>query len=421
MSKSRIITLLLIALLAMHLSPAMYFTGIFTLIIFIVVLFLGNLATRVKTLLSNKLFWILIIPFLVYSISILYSEDLLFAWKKLEIGLSILIFPIMIGLTNIERKDITLFLKCMVLLVAFLPVIGFINQYSTYIELNDTGAFYNDNLVSILGKQAVYYGFFINVALLTLFALLKRGEIKSNTARTLSLVSFILLTCTQYLLASRIAIALTALIIVIFAISYMTQNLRRSQLILFSTGFVLLAGVLLISFPKVLKRFQSIKHIEYQFDNPNPINHFNGEIKKENWNGLNTRLAIWECTTEAIKNKPLLGYGIGDGQKELQEIYQEKNFILAKSNFYNTHNQYLHFALIGGIIGLLAYIGHLLFLVRYSIQKKHWLLLGFLFIYMITSLTENILGRNQGVVFISLIISMLVYFDGKIKNNTIRL
>ncbi|RYM34011.1 hypothetical protein ERX46_08580 [Brumimicrobium glaciale] len=421
MSKSRLVTLLLIALLAIHLSNAMYFTGIFTLIIFVVVLFLGNLASRLKVLLSNKLFWILIIPFLVYTVSIIYSEDLHFAWKKLEIGLSILIFPIMIGLTNIERKDIILFLKCMILLVAFLPVIGFVNQYSSYLVFNDTGAFYNDNLVSILGKQAVYYGFFINVALLTLFALLKKGEIKSNTARIIGSVSFILLICTQYLLASRIAIALTALMIVTFAIAYMAKHLRRSQLILFSTGFVLMGVVLLFSFPKVLKRFQSIKHIEYKFDNPNPINHFNGEIKKENWNGLNTRLAIWECTLDAIKIKPLFGYGIGDGQKELQEIYKEKNFILAKSNYYNTHNQYLHFTLIGGVLGLLAYTLHLLYFVRYSIQKKHWLLFGFLLIYMTTSLTENILGRNQGVVFISLLLSILVYFSGKIKNNTFSL
>ena len=384
-------------------------------------LFLGNLSSRVKELLKNKNFWVLIIPFFIYTLSILNSEDLGFAWIKLGIGLSILIFPIMIGLTNIDRKDIVLFLKSLVVLIAFLPVIGFINQYSNFQEFNDSGFFYNDNLVSVLGKQAVYYGFFINVALLTLFTLLKKGEIRSKTQRIIGLVSFVLLISTQYLLASRIAIALTGGMVVFFAIMYMAKRLQRRQIIIFSTSFVLLCFALLFSFPKVLKRFQSIKHIEYKFDNPNPINHFNGEIKKENWNGLNTRLAIWECSFEAIKAKPLLGYGIGDGHQELQEIYKEKNFILAKSNDYNTHNQYLHFALIGGFLGLFAYVAHLLYFVRYSFLNKDWLLFGFLIIYMITGLTENILGRNQGLVFISLILSLLVYSSAKTKNNMIKL
>jgi len=197
----------------------------------------------------------------------------------------------------------------------------------------------------------------------------------------------------------------------------MIKHLNRKQTIILSSGFVLLAFIMMFSFPKVLKRFQSIKHIEYRFDNPNPINHFNGEIKKENWNGLNTRLAIWECTIDAIKMKPIFGHGIGDGQKELEAIYNKKNFILAKSSNYNTHNQYLHFALIGGVLGLLAYIGHLLYFIRYSYRNKYWLLFGFLMIYVITGLTENILGRNQGLVFISLLLSLLAYFSSKISKN----
>ncbi|RFC55960.1 O-antigen ligase family protein [Brumimicrobium aurantiacum] len=415
MTKSRLVISLLIVLLAMHLLPLMYFTGIFTLLIFLFVLTQGNLKERITLLVRNKSFWMLLIPFLIYALSMATSEDLHSAWKSLEIGISLLIFPIIIGLIKIERKDIIIFLKSLVFLVAFLPVLGFIQQYFTYLEVQDTGLFYNDNLVSILDKQAVYYGFFINVALLTLFILWKKGEIRNTSTKILGVTSFILLVSTQYLLASRIAIALTVLMILAFAILFMISFLNRIQVLIFATGFIVLAFVMLFSFPKVLKRFQSIQHVEYRFDNPNPINHFNGEIKKENWNGLNTRLAIWECSIDAIQLKPIFGHGIGDGQQELYNIYEDKNFILAKSSNYNTHNQYLHFALIGGIIGFLAYLGHLLYFLRISLKKKHWLLFGFIFIYLITGLTENILGRNQGVVFISLTLSILVYFSPELS------
>jgi len=402
-------------LMTMHLLPISYFTGIFTLVILIVVLFTGNLAARLKGLFRNKLFWVLITPFLVYALSLLLSEDLQVGWKQLEIGLSILTFPILIGLTDLDRKDILLFLKLMVLLIALLPVLGFAHQYSIFQEVNDTGVFYNDNLVSIFEKQAVYYGFFINIALLTLFILWLQGEIRSKTAGIIGIFAFFLLVWSQYFLASRIAIALSVLIIITFAVLFMMRRLSRMQMVIFSVGLILSTLLLVVSFPKVLKRFQSIEHVQYRFDNPNPINHFNGEIKKENWNGLNTRLAIWECAIETIQQQPFLGHGVGDAQRELYTIYREKNFILAKASNYDTHNQYLHFALVGGVIGFIAFLGHLLFLVRYSFLKKNWLLLGVLLIYMVTCLTENVLGRNQGLVFISLLLSLLTYFSGRLS------
>jgi O-antigen ligase len=417
MTKSRIVIYLLIALMTLHLLPAMYFTGIFTLVILVIVILLGNLTSRVKTLLRNKIFWILLIPFLAYAISITWSDDIPYAWKKLEIGLSILTFPIMFGLIDLDRKDVFLFLKSMILLIAFLPILGFIHQYTVYLDINDTGVFYNDNLVSIFEKQAVYYGFFINTALFTLFILWQQGELRNKISKIIGIICFFLLVWTQYFLASRTAIAISVLIVITFSIIFMIKYLRRMQIVFFSLGFVLLTLVMVFSFPKVLKRFQSIEHVNYQFDNPNPINHFNGEIKKENWNGLNTRLAIWECTIDAIQMKPLIGHGIGDGQKQLVEIYNDKNFILAKTSNYNTHNQYLHFALIGGLVGFFAYLGHLLYFIRYSFSRKHWLLFGFMLIYMMTCLTENVLGRNQGLVFISLILSLFAYFSNKTSNN----
>jgi O-antigen ligase len=173
-------------------------------------------------------------------------------------------------------------------------------------------------------------------------------------------------------------------------------------------GFLLAVVGLTILFPKVLKRFGSITHFEYRFDNTNPINHFNGEIKAENWNGLNTRLALWTCARDVIKEKPILGTGIGDVQDDLVKAYKEKNFIFALESNYNSHNQYLDVLLSNGALGLFVFLSFLIYVIQYARQTKNWLLLTILFVFLMSFFTENILNRNQGVVLFSLFIFLLM-------------
>ena len=371
-----------------------------------VTLFDKAIFKKLKPLLTNKTFWFLISPFLIFSAATLYSENILAGWKLLEIRLSLFIFPLVFALIEIKRNDFILFLKSAILMIGVIPVVGFINQTGLYNQTGDSGYFYNDNLVTIVGKQAVYYALFINVALVSLFSLWSLGEIKRRLEKLTSILLFVVFIGAQYLLACRTAM-LTALLIVLgFVLIILLGKVSKKQVALLMSGILLFILTMTVLFPKVLKRFNSITNLEYKYDNPNPINHFNGEIKDENWNGLNTRLAIWNCAIEEIKEKPIFGHGLGDVQQSLMKNYEEKNFILARERNHNTHNQYLDILMSNGIAGLIVFFTFLIFLSLKAIKQKNWLLLGIVFTFALACLTENILSRNQGVLFISFMISI---------------
>jgi len=406
MDRSRLVALLSGGILFSHLISIPLITNIGTGLMLAVTLFDKTIFKKLKTLMANKTFWFLISPFLIFSAATLYSENILAGWKLLEIRLSLFIFPLVFALIEIKRNDFILFLKSAILMIGVIPVVGFINQLGLYNQTGDSGYFYNDNLVSIVEKQAVYYALFINVALVGLFSLWNLGEIKKPTQKLTSILLFVVFIGAQYLLACRTAMLTTILIVLGFVLIILLGKVSKKQVALLMSGILLFILTMTAVFPKVLKRFNSITNLEYKYDNPNPINHFNGEIKDENWNGLNTRLAIWNCAIEEIKKKPIFGDGLGDVQESLMKNYEEKNFILARERNHNTHNQYLDILMSNGILGFIIFFTFLVFLFLKAIKERNWLLLGIVCTFALACLTENILSRNQGVLFISFMISI---------------
>jgi O-antigen ligase len=411
MDKSKLIAYSVIVILVLHFSPYFLVRNYAIASLGVIVLWDKNILRQTKTLFSSSLFWMLLIPFFTYSFSIFYTNNFDNGVNEIEKKAGLLLFPIIFGLVKLKLKDFYIVLKGIVLLVIVLPVLGFMVQLGVYNETGDSGWFYNDNLVSILDKQAVYYALFVNTALLMLIYLWQEKQLVSNLYKFLVGVSLVLLMCTQYFLASRTSMLTTAAIISCYLAWLIVRKLNPKQGVILASSSVLLVSIMLVLFPKVTGRYKSITNIEFTYDNPNPINHFNGEIKEENWNGLNTRLAIWKCAFEEIKGSPLLGYGIGSVQQQLVKNYKEKNFILALKANYNSHNQYLDVLLTSGIVGLLLFMGWLVSLISMAFKQKNFLGIGFLVIFAISSLTENVLNRDQGVVFISLMLAMLLCFQ----------
>jgi O-antigen ligase len=397
---------LILVIIFSHLTLSVAMTNIAIGLLVLSVLADSNIGNKLMAQFKSKRFWVLISPFLLFTISIFYSSDLVEGWKEIEIRLPLLIFPLVFGLVPLSEKQRAVVFKFFILLTVIIPIIGFVSQLGTYYETNDSGYFYNDHLVHYAGKQAAYFALYVNIALVGVFYFWQKQQGKSKLEKATLLTAFSFLVVIQYLLASRMALLVMLLLIVGFIGVQLFTNTSKKQIIVMFGGFVLAVIGLTILFPKVLKRFDSITHFEYRFDNTNPINHFNGEIKTENWNGLNTRLALWECALDVIKENPIIGTGIGDVQRDLVKNYKEKNFIFAIQTNYNTHNQYLDILLSNGILGLFVFLGFVVYSIQYAKQNKDWLLLVVLAVFLLSFVTENILNRNQGVVLFSLFIFM---------------
>ncbi|MDB3887367.1 O-antigen ligase family protein [bacterium] len=401
-----------------HILPWMLLTNILIISSITLVVIDKEIKSKALNLVKNKLFWVALIPFLIYFTSLINSTDLNFGLKEIEKKLSLLVFPIIFGLTPFGKKEISYFLKTMIATIILGCILGFLNQLPIYLDTGDSGWLYNDNLSSIMNKQAVYYSFFINTAFLSLIYLFKENQLHTKLEKYIAIASIPILFVTQYFLTCRTALITSTIIIVGFILWLISKEIKQKAQ---KTIIIIISLILIASFftiPKVLKRFESITNIEYSYSNPNPLNHFNGEIKKENWNGLNTRLAIWSCVVEEISKNPIIGTGIGDLQNNLRQNYSEKKFTLAQEANYNSHNQFLDVLLSGGILGLFLFIIYFYQIFKLSINNSNYLLTFFAIIFITASLTENILSRNQGVVFVSLLLSILI-FSKKLNQNKI--
>lgn len=413
MNSSKISVFICLLILATHYSAYIVLTNVFILLLGLFSLLNTEVLSKIRALFTSTTFWISTIPFLIYFLSLLITENISAGLKEIESKLGLILFPIIFGLLHPSNKNIDSILRWTIFLTCAYPIVGFINQYYIVQETGDTGYFYNDNLVTLFNKQAVYFAYFINTALLYLVYFVSKKDKFNRIDKLFYSISFIVLIIAQYLLASRTSLLISIVIIGLYVGWLSLKKLKKKQgILLIATSVLLLIG-LGFAFPKVMVRFKNVSNLSYRFDNPNPINHFNGENTELNWNGFNTRLAIWSCSWELFKTSPWVGYGDGDVQDVLYKKYKEKNFLLAMNSNYNTHNQFFDILLSTGLIGLIFFLIYLGYFLKRAILTKNWVFLGFIAIFVISCLTENLLNRSQGLIFFAIFFSLLAFRNEK--------
>ena len=122
------------------------------------------------------------------------------------------------------------------------------------------------------------------------------------------------------------------------------------------------------------------------------------------------RLARWEVILDLVKQSPFVGYGSGPETDLLKDRYFKKGLYISYLNEFNTHNQYLAVLLKTGIVGLLLFLCVLYYGYAAAIKRKDLLLLAFMIMISVVSLSENILDLNKGIFFYGFFFSMLLLF-----------
>ena len=137
------------------------------------------------------------------------------------------------------------------------------------------------------------------------------------------------------------------------------------------------------------------------------------DLAEKNANSTDLRQAIYTEAIGLIQKSPVFGYGIGDYNDKLKQSYKEKDLAFLLEKNYNAHNQYLSSWLIGGLFSFLALVfllGRNFFL---SVKYTNHLLFLVVTFYMIVMFTENILEREDGVIFFSLFLNYFALLNYK--------
>jgi len=122
------------------------------------------------------------------------------------------------------------------------------------------------------------------------------------------------------------------------------------------------------------------------------------------------RTKIYTCIFEELKTNYAFGIGLGDIQGHLNVClvkYKIDDSISENPKEYNSHSQFLHFALVGGIINFVLFLGLFVYLFLRAYKEKNKLLFSFTLIIFASCFFENYLSRIYGVLFFILFITML--------------
>ncbi len=345
--------------------------------------------------------------YLFQIISVAYSENKQEGLNILSATVPVLIFAITFSLLHFkpERWDNVLYFYASITTIA--SVAGFADGAFKAYHTGDTGYFYNDNICAVFSRQAVYFAFYISIAIVIFIFQLNSKQIYSLKQRYWAYIALPWLFFILFLLASRTAMFSLILILIFYlGIGILKKKKYMEGCILLLT--LVIGSVILIKlFPKTLNRFKGTTDTSYQFDNKNMENHFNTTYDASKWNSSNTRAAIWTCAVEVWQNHPILGTGIGDRTADLQKKFEEKKFWFALTTHKNSHNQYLDIMIGSGLLGLLLFIICLFVYPFYFFYTQKQVFPVMIFLLLLFCLiTENMFNRYQGIILISFMLPL---------------
>jgi len=351
----------------------------------VILLFVGALFIFKKHKFNWK--WLLINSslFIVYAISVLYTNDHSVAFKKLETGLSILVIPItFFGLLThfkVSNNLKQLFIKIFIVSTTLFSILSslyiiFYNSSLNYIWSTDK---YRNIIIEmpLIGQHPIYASIFLAISIIFFFYLFKQKLFK-NYKEILLFLTLVLINLVLLLFLSSKGVIL-ALCIIIFFLFILTNSKKTHKYLTIITFIFSL--IFLFIYNRRMNELVSAQTYE----------EFNPTLS------TSVRLGIYDCSWTIITKQLFTGYGVGDAQRELNLCYANKSDLLLMHR-YNSHNQYLDIIIKTGLVGLFIFLGFLLINFRHAIKNRNHLLVMILILYCILFLVENVLSRQSGVI-----------------------
>jgi O-antigen ligase len=335
--------------------------------------------------------------YIAYLFSVTYSSDLNYAVSKLEVSLSILLFPLGFSLVSSDLisstlSNLKLFLYTYIVAILLLNiylVTLFIyegNSWNSFIDYSD----FLNNVKYIPQMHSLYLGMHNSVAILMVLYLLKTERFLKRGA-ILFLLGFLLGIGLILLLKKGSTFAL------LFVSTLLCLKYKLRRVWAFYFVFIFSLATFFIVFPELIKNFNQL---------------FKVEKVESSKSSTDIQEVVLNCSNQRIKDAGLFGFGVGDAKNELVDCYGDSNQDLA-SRSYNTHNQYLSLILMIGWLGLLLFLIILLYNLNHAFRSKMYISVGILLIYIVIMLSENILERQEGVVYFSLFMNFFLFINYK--------
>jgi O-antigen ligase len=135
------------------------------------------------------------------------------------------------------------------------------------------------------------------------------------------------------------------------------------------------------------------------------------ELTKDQWNGVNIRLAVWSCGWELARQNPVFGAQLGDKKGKMMDIYKARQFDFALKTERNMHNNYLDLLCTFGITGLALFLlSYLILPVMACFRSRDALGIFITAAFAFSLSSETYLDRSFGCVLIAFFASFIASY-----------
>ena len=416
----------------------------------------GNLTQKIKKFINNPYAILLSGLYIIYLISILYSENKEYAYTDLLLKLPLLLFPLFLSTTDsLNNSQYKSVLRTFAISTFFAAIATLLIGYYNYTQTGLTKYFFYHDLTIFM--HSAYYALYTLFAIAIFIYLYFKEENKKSKIAYSSMAFG--LSIFLFLLSSRMQIIIFVTLLTLFIIvrAFQKKRILTGILVLFLSYACIF--LLVTQMPKTSARLQQTK----------------AHIKNINYAKTNNdaRVQIWSAATNVIKKNYLFGTGIGDAKDELvsqykflssnnsdkekvidgkiieiqnnekwfshikekaiennisveDQLFADAIFVLGDTQSrykyfikkgYNYHSQFLQTLSTVGLLGFFFLFFSLL-IPAYSLGLKNsnFLLLGFFFMVFVSFITESMLERQAGVILYAFFSSFLV-FNSKMIND----
>ena len=338
-----------------------------------------------------------LLPTLLVSLYILYlvyaipTKHLPIALDFLEYKLSLLAFPFLICFEPKFRVNWKYVFYSFLIAVSLLVIYDLAQASIQYSKTGLLNSFYSSALSPT--HHPTYLTAFLSLAIM-----ISLRFAKSEVSLKLKMCFWGLIALFVLMHVPLSSLSGLLFLVLFFSVAFIYSLIKKRKwsilLITAVTSVAIVFSVLKVK-PSLSKNIENVIALVNEYaDSPKKF----VQTRPFPMQGNEARLVLWTVAFDIFKEHPM-GVGLGNLEEMMHQRLVELGLNKQADLNYNPHNQYLQIAGELGIIGLLLFLGILLYGVIWAISSKNWLLTLVMLSLMFNCFFESMLQRQSGIVF----------------------
>lgn len=362
----------------------------------------GDFLEKLNNIKQNKVVFVFTSLYIVHLFGLIYTDNLKSGWFDMEVKLSLLVFPLIIGSKPLTEKQVRGIIKSLIISIVYVGLY-LITRAITFYFFNHENVFYYQLFSPFIHPS--YLSMYINMAVAFVLYQNYKGKKVFTNAYIVDKLLVLYLFAITFLLASKSGIFLFIIIVFVYLCLEFYKN---RKMIHFAVGSLIISLSFIALSYFSPKNFDRIIHL-IETINSNDIENNSNESSS-------LRLHLWSTSNEVIKDSFLLGYGTGDGKDILNKALEEKEITNAFKNKLNAHNAFYEIFLKLGMVGFVVLLLNIIFPSFIAFKQNNVLYLFLVIILVFNFCFESMLETKAGVIFYAFFNS-LIFFKVTINEN----